>query len=83
MKNNKSISIKRYDEARKHREELILYYGGVISFADRLNLTPEAVRMWKTRSIAIPEGQAYKIASWGDFTINYIRPDLDIKKPHN
>ena len=73
MKNNKSISIKRYDEARKHREELILYYGGVISFADRLNLTPEAVRMWKTRSIA----------SWGDFTINYIRPDLDIKKPHN
>jgi DNA-binding transcriptional regulator YdaS (Cro superfamily) len=69
-------TIKLYDEARLKRDELIDYYGGISQFAQRLGVRQEAVRMWKSRSIAIPEGQAYKIVSWGDFSIDDIRPDL-------
>jgi len=68
--------IQAYDEARKARDSIIDYYGGAVDFANRLDITPEAIRMWRSRSVAIPEGNAWKIVAWGDFSFSQIRPDL-------
>ena len=68
--------IQAYDEARNARDSIIDYYGGAVDFANRLDITPEAIRMWRSRSVAIPEGNAWKIVACGDFSFSQIRPDL-------
>jgi len=37
--------IQAYDEARDARDSIIDYYGGAVDFANRLDVTPEAIRM--------------------------------------
>lgn len=68
--------IQAYDKARKSRDKVIDFYGGAAEMATRLEVTTEAVRMWKSRRIAIPEGTAWKVVAWGDFSFGEIRPDL-------
>jgi len=72
----KASYIRAYDKAREAREEIVKYYGGDKGLSAKLNINLHTVKMWRARSIAIPEVQAYRIASLGDFSITHIRPDL-------
>ena len=66
MKNNK------YKQAVDRKKEKISKYGGK-NLSKRLRISHPAVSKWKV----IPPYRAIQIAKLGDFSQEYIRPDID------
>jgi DNA-binding transcriptional regulator YdaS (Cro superfamily) len=59
--------------AQKRKKEVITKYGGK-NLSRMLGISHPAVSKWKV----IPPFRAFQIAKLGDFSIEYIRPDLRI-----
>ena len=66
MKNNK------YKLAVDRKKEIISKYGGK-NLSKRLRISHPAVSKWKV----IPPFRAYQISKLGDYSQEYIRPDID------
>ena len=66
MKNNK------YKLAVDRKKEIISKYGGK-NLSRKLRISHPAVSKWKV----IPPYRAIEIANLGDFSQEYIRPDID------
>tara|TARA_R110000751_G_scaffold35395_1_gene87033 strand:+ start:601 stop:822 length:222 start_codon:yes stop_codon:yes gene_type:complete len=67
-------NLKLYDLGIERKKEIVAKYGGGIGIAAMLNISPAAVSMWKL----IPFYRAYQISQYGDFKMDFIRPDLPI-----
>ena len=59
--------------AQKRKKEVIDKYGGK-NLSRMLGISHPAVSKWKV----IPPFRAFQIAKFGDFDIEYLRPDLRI-----
>ena len=64
-----------YELAKKRKIEIVEAYGGK-NLSKFLNVSHPAISKW----VVIPELRAYQIAYLGDFSLEYIRPDLNFKK---
>lgn len=64
----------KYDLARERKVEIVQHYGGGKNLAVMLGISHPAVSKWQT----IPPLRAFQIAKLGDYTVEYIRPDLSI-----
>jgi|LWDU01.1.fsa_nt_gi Xaa-Pro aminopeptidase len=73
--NNSRKMTKNRVLAKERKKEIVAKYGGGIGLAEMLNISPAAVSKWKL----IPRSRAYQISQHGDFPVNFIRPDLNIK----
>jgi len=60
-----------YELAKERKAEVVARYGGR-NLAKMLNISHPAVSKW----VAVPPYRAYQISQFGDFEMNYIRPDL-------
>jgi len=67
MKNNK------LQLAKDRKREVIARYGGK-NLSRKLRISHPAVSKWKV----IPPYRAYQISKIGDFSVEYIRPDLNL-----
>ena len=63
----------KYEIAKERKVEIVSHYGGK-NLARMLNISHPAVSKWQT----IPPLRAFQIAKLGDYTVEYIRPDLVI-----
>ena len=66
MKNTK------YKLAVDRKKEIVSKYGGK-NLSKRLRISPPAVSKWKV----IPPFRAYQISKLGDYSQEYIRPDIN------
>ena len=66
MKNTK------YKLAVDRKKEIVSKYGGK-NFSKRLRISHPAVSKWKV----IPPFRAYQISKLGDYSQEYIRPDIN------
>ena len=62
----------RVQLAIARKKEVIAYYGGGLNLSCMLGISHPAVSKWKK----IPPFRAYQIEQLGDFTVEYMRPDL-------
>jgi hypothetical protein len=60
-----------YELAIQRKKEIVSKYGGK-NLSEKLNISHPAVSKWEV----IPQLRAYQIATFGDFELKYIRPDL-------
>ena len=67
-----------YELAKKRKIEVVESYGGK-KLSQYLEVSHPAVSKWEV----IPELRAYQIAYLGDFSLEYIRPDVNFKKLRN
>ena len=61
-----------YELAIERKQEVITKYGGGKNLSRLLKISPPAVSKWEV----IPQLRAFQIANFGDYTVDYIRPDL-------
>tara|TARA_A100001011_G_scaffold180236_1_gene189084 strand:- start:477 stop:674 length:198 start_codon:yes stop_codon:yes gene_type:complete len=61
-----------YDLAIERKQEVITKYGGGKNLSRLLKISHPAVSKWEV----IPQLRAFQIANFGDYTVDYIRPDL-------
>ena len=71
MNNNNDL----YELAKKRKIEIVSAYGGK-NLANYLDVSHPAISQWKV----IPMLRAYQISYLGDFSLEYIRPDIVFKK---
>jgi|TARA_R100000084_G_C4528192_1_gene89947 hypothetical protein len=62
-----------YELAIERKQEVITKYGGGKNLSRLLKISHPAVSKWEV----IPQLRAFQIASFGDYTVDYIRPDLN------
>ena len=65
-----------YELAKKRKKEIIKKYGGGRALSKILKVSHPAVSKWEV----IPPLRAFEIQSLGDFTVEYMRPDLKLIK---
>ncbi len=63
----------KYELAKERKVEVITKYGGGKNVSRMLGISHPAVSKWQV----IPPLRAYQIANIGDYTVDYIRPDLN------
>lgn len=61
-----------YELAIERKQEVIIKYGGGKNLSRLLKISHPAVSKWEV----IPQLRAFQIANFGDYTVDYIRPDL-------
>ena len=61
-----------YELAIEIKQEVITKYGGGKNLSRLLKISHPAVSKWEV----IPQLRAFQIANFGDYTVDYIRPDL-------
>ena len=61
-----------YEIAIERKQEVITKYGGGKNLSRLLKISHPAVSKWEV----IPQLRAFQIANFGDYTVDYIRPDL-------
>ena len=61
----------KYELAIERKNEIVAKYGGK-NLSTMLNISHPAVSKWEV----VPPLRAYQIANFGDFQLDYIRPDL-------
>lgn len=65
-----------YELAKKRKKEIIKKYGGGKALSKILKVSHPAISKWEV----IPPLRAFEIQLLGDFTLEYIRPDLKFMK---
>lgn len=58
--------------AIERRKEVVEHYQGGLNLSRMLGISHPAVSKWKK----IPPFRAYQIEQLGDFTVEYMRPDI-------
>ena len=66
---------KDYELAKERKVEVVSKYGGR-NLARMLGISHPAVSKWQV----IPPLRAYQIAGFGDYDLDYMRPDLQIRR---
>ena len=61
-----------YELAIERKQEVSTKYGGGKNLSRLLKISHPAVSKWEV----IPQLRAFQIANFGDYTVDYIRPDL-------
>ena len=61
----------KYELAKERKKEIVAKYGGR-NLSVLLKISHPAVSKWEV----IPPLRAFQIANFGDFNLEYIRPDL-------
>ena len=63
--------------AIERKAEIVAKYGGK-HLAFRLGISHPAISKWKK----IPPFRAFQISKFGDYSMEYIRPDVEFHPPH-
>jgi DNA-binding transcriptional regulator YdaS (Cro superfamily) len=58
--------------AEEAKKEVVSHYGGGLNLSRLLGISHPAVSKWRK----IPPFRAYQIEQLGDFTVEYMRPDI-------
>jgi DNA-binding transcriptional regulator YdaS (Cro superfamily) len=68
-------NLELYELAVERKKEVVAKYGGK-GLAQMLGISPPAVSKWQL----IPPYRAFQISQFGDFEMDYIRPDINFKR---
>ena len=64
--------MKKANLAVERKKEVVEHYQGGLNLSRMLGISHPAVSKWKK----IPPFRAYQIEQLGDFTVEYMRPDI-------